>query len=326
MENLLGAIRIQVLKGIDLVSRDTRTSDPYVVLTIGDQKVQTKVKKGTLNPEWNEELTLTISDPTIPITLEVYDKDTVSTDDKMGDAEIDIQALVYAVRMGHLDVPNGTAIRRVQPNRENHLSEESNVLWNDGSVVQDMILRLENVDKGEIEIKMQWAEIPGAKGGIRVRVLKGIKLVRRDIRSSDPYVVLILNDQKLRTTVKRGTLNPEWNEDITLKVRDLSTPIKLEVYDWDRTNNDDPMGDAEIDIEPLIFAVQLGYLDIPNGTAIQRVQPEPKNCLSNESNVEWMDGIVVQDMILRLRNVKRGEIQIQIQWVNLPGGKGLDMI
>lgn len=86
------------------------------------------------------------------------------------------------------------------------------------------------------------------------------------------------------------------------------------------------MGDAEIDIEPLIFAVQLGYLDIPNGTAIQRVQPEPKNCLSNESNVEWMDGIVVQDMILRLRNVKRGEIQIQIQWVNLPGGKGLDMI
>lgn len=154
--------------------------------------MQTKVKKGTLNPEWNEELTLTISDPTIPITLvrylqtsyhrpssskkeddffssklymqEVYDKDTVSTDDKMGDAEIDIQALVYAVRMGHLDVPNGTAIRRVQPNRENHLSEESNVLWNDGSVVQDMILRLENVDKGEIEIKMQWAEIPGAKG------------------------------------------------------------------------------------------------------------------------------------------------------------------
>lgn len=37
MDNLLGAIRIQVLKGIDLVSRDTRTSDPYVVLTIGDQ-------------------------------------------------------------------------------------------------------------------------------------------------------------------------------------------------------------------------------------------------------------------------------------------------
>lgn len=82
----------------------------------------------------------------------------------MGNAEIDIQPLVYAVRMGYLDVPNGTAIRRVQPNRENHLSEESNVLWDDGGVVQDMILRLENVDKGEIEIKLQWAEIPGAKG------------------------------------------------------------------------------------------------------------------------------------------------------------------
>lgn len=40
-------------------------------------------------------------------------------------------------------------------------------------------------------------------GGIRVRVLKGIKLVRRDIRSSDPYVVLILNDQVGKSFVSK---------------------------------------------------------------------------------------------------------------------------
>lgn len=37
MENLLGGIRVRVLRGINLVAKDTRTSDPYVVLTIGDQ-------------------------------------------------------------------------------------------------------------------------------------------------------------------------------------------------------------------------------------------------------------------------------------------------
>lgn len=97
-----------------------------------------------------------------------------------------------------------------------------------------------------------------------------------------------------------------------------------EVYDWDRRSSDDPMGDAEIDIGPLIFAVQLGYLDVPNGTVIQRVQPEPRNCLSEESNVSWKDDGVIQDMIIRLRNVENGEIVIQIRWVDLPGGKGLE--
>lgn len=93
----------------------------------------------------------------------MYDKDTFSKDDKMGDAEIDIQALLYAVKMGHLQVPEGTAIRRVQPSRDNCLSDESSVLWTNGGIVQDMFIRLRNVECGEIQLQLEWVNVPGAK-------------------------------------------------------------------------------------------------------------------------------------------------------------------
>uniref|UniRef100_A0A5B7C6W6 Putative Calcium-dependent lipid-binding family protein n=1 Tax=Davidia involucrata TaxID=16924 RepID=A0A5B7C6W6_DAVIN len=86
MENLLGLLRVRIRRGINLAVRDAVSSDPYVVITMGDQKFKTRVVKNNCNPEWNDELTLSVKDPNIPIKLTVYDKDTFSVDDKMGEA------------------------------------------------------------------------------------------------------------------------------------------------------------------------------------------------------------------------------------------------
>ena len=37
MENLLGLLRLRVRRGINLAIRDTRSSDPYVVVTMAGQ-------------------------------------------------------------------------------------------------------------------------------------------------------------------------------------------------------------------------------------------------------------------------------------------------
>ncbi|KAF2317871.1 hypothetical protein GH714_041190 [Hevea brasiliensis] len=98
MENLLGLLRIHVHKGVNLAVRDVMSSDPYVLVKRGKQKLKTRVVKKNVNPEWNEDLTLSIDNPNLPITIEVYDKDTFSPDDKMGDAEFDIGPFLEAVR------------------------------------------------------------------------------------------------------------------------------------------------------------------------------------------------------------------------------------
>ncbi|PIN20552.1 putative Ca2+-dependent phospholipid-binding protein [Handroanthus impetiginosus] len=164
MDNLLGLLRLRVKRGINLAVRDVISSDPYVVVRMGKQRLKTRVIRKDINPEWNEDLTLSVSDPNHPIFLTVYDHDTFSMDDKMGDAEFDIKPFIDALKMHPDGLPNGTIITKIQPGRSNCLAEESAVVWKDGKVMQDICLRLKNVECGEVEVQLQWIDLPGAKG------------------------------------------------------------------------------------------------------------------------------------------------------------------
>ncbi|XP_030470579.1 synaptotagmin-2-like [Syzygium oleosum] len=59
---------------------------------------------------------------------------------------------------------------------------------------------------------------------LNVKVVRGIKLKKKDVMGkSDPYVKLKLTEDKLstkKTTVKHSNLNPEWNEEFNLVVKD----------------------------------------------------------------------------------------------------------
>ncbi|TKY69306.1 C2-DOMAIN ABA-RELATED 9 [Spatholobus suberectus] len=163
-DSLLGLLKLRIKRGINLAIRDARASDPYVVVNIGDQKLKTSVVKNNCNPEWNEELTLSIKDVKTPIHLTVYDKDTFSVDDKMGDADIDLKPYVQCMQMGLNQLPNGCSVKRVQPDRTNCLADESSCIWHNGKIIQEMILRLRNVERGEVVVEIEWVDIPGCKG------------------------------------------------------------------------------------------------------------------------------------------------------------------
>jgi len=65
---------------------------------------------------------------------------------------------------------------------------------------------------------------------------------------SDPYVKLKLTEHKLpskKTSVKRSNLNPEWNEEFKLVVKDPeSQALELTVYDWEQVNINFPVSSA----------------------------------------------------------------------------------
>ncbi|MCE0481348.1 hypothetical protein HAX54_039030 [Datura stramonium] len=153
---MLGLLKIRVHRGINLPLKDTFHSDPYVVVTMGDQRVKTSCKKNNCNPVWDDELTLALKYPNVPIVLSVYDKDTFSKDDKIGEAEIDIKPYLEAMEISHVqDIPDGVKVGRVQPDRDNCLAKESFIIWQNGKLIQDMTLVLQNVECGEVKLQIE---------------------------------------------------------------------------------------------------------------------------------------------------------------------------
>lgn len=76
-------------------------------------------------------------------------------------------------------------------------------------------------------------------GILHVKVVRAMKLKKKDLLgASDPYVKLKLTEDKTpskKTTVKHKNLNPEWNEEFNLTVRDPQTQtLEINVYDWEQ--------------------------------------------------------------------------------------------
>ncbi|XP_058094521.1 synaptotagmin-3 isoform X2 [Magnolia sinica] len=84
-------------------------------------------------------------------------------------------------------------------------------------------------------------------GILHVNVLRALHLSKMDIfGKSDPYVKLKLIGERLpvkKTTIKMKNLNPEWNEQFKLIVKDPENQaLELQVYDWEKVGAHDKLG------------------------------------------------------------------------------------
>ncbi|KAI3681189.1 hypothetical protein L6452_35974 [Arctium lappa] len=161
MEGAIGLLKITILQGANLAVRDMLSSDPYVVLTLGEQKAQTTVIKSNLNPIWNEELMLSVPQDYGPVKLQVFDYDTFSADDIMGEAEIDIQPmLTSALAYGEASMFGDMQIGKWLKSHDNALLEDSTVNIVDGKIKQEVSLQLQNVESGIIYLEVEWVPPP----------------------------------------------------------------------------------------------------------------------------------------------------------------------
>lgn len=157
MVEFIGMLKVKIIKGTNMAIRDMLSSDPYVVLTLGQQKVQTTVVKSNLNPVWNEELMLSVPQEYGVVKLEVYDYDTFSADDIMGQAEIDIQPMITsAIAFGDAGMFQNMQIGKWLKSHDNALIEDSTVNIIDGKVKQSVSLKLQNVESGELDLELEW--------------------------------------------------------------------------------------------------------------------------------------------------------------------------
>lgn len=77
------------------------------------------------------------------------------------------------------------------------------------------------------------------------------------------------------------------------------------------------MGDAEFDLTPFWQAVKKDLKEDSQNNIITTVDPTRDNCLAEESHITRTDEGIVQKMVLRLRNVKHGEVEIKLRWIDV---------
>ena len=91
---IAGQVKITVFKAKDIEKKGMfGKADPYVKLTLDNQKAKSATVKNNHNPEWNFEAIFNISDKTSQnLNLAVFDDD-IGKDDSLGSAVIDLRKL-----------------------------------------------------------------------------------------------------------------------------------------------------------------------------------------------------------------------------------------
>ncbi|XP_057453705.1 probable ADP-ribosylation factor GTPase-activating protein AGD11 isoform X2 [Lotus japonicus] len=118
--------------------------------------VKTRVIRNNLNPVWNESLMLSIPENIPPLKVLVYDKDTFTTDDFMGEAEIDIQPLVLAaIAYEKSTINESMQLGKFVASKDNTLVRDGIISLEEGRIKQQIAVRLQNIERGVLEIELE---------------------------------------------------------------------------------------------------------------------------------------------------------------------------
>ncbi|XP_016120192.1 synaptotagmin-2-like, partial [Sinocyclocheilus grahami] len=213
---IVGVLQAQDLPAMDIGG----TSDPYVkvyLLPDKKKKFETKVQRKNLCPVFNETFIFKIPYAELggkTLVLQVFDFDRFGKHDVIGQITIPMSC----VDLG-------------QPLHE----------WRD----------LESGEKeeeklGDICISLRY--VPTA-GKLTVNIMEAKNLKKMDVGGlSDPYVKIVLQHngkrlKKKKTTVKKNTLNPYFNESFSFEVpfeQIQKVQLLITVYDYDKLGSNDP--------------------------------------------------------------------------------------
>lgn len=215
---------VGIIQAADLPALDMGgTSDPYVkVFLLPDKKkkYETKVHRKTLNPVFNESFIFKIPYSELggkTLVMAVYDFDRFSKHDVIGEAKVPMNTVDFG-----------------------HVTEE----WRDLQGAE----KEEQEKLGDICFSLRY--VPTA-GKLTVVILEAKNLKKMDVGGlSDPYVKIHLMQngkrlKKKKTTIKKNTLNPYYNESFSFEVpfeQIQKVQVVVTVLDYDKIGKNDAIG------------------------------------------------------------------------------------
>ncbi|CCD70706.1 Rabphilin-1 [Caenorhabditis elegans] len=226
-------LKMHLIRAKNLKAMDSNGfSDPYVKFHLlpGNTKatkLTSKTIEKTLNPEWNEEMSyygITEDDKEKKILrVTVLDRDRIGSD-FLGETRI--------------------ALKKLNDNE----MKKFNLYLESALPVPQQTKEEENEDRGKINVGLQYNI---QQGSLFININRCVELVGMDSTGfSDPYCKVSLTPitskaHRAKTSTKKRTLNPEWNEQLQFVVPFKDLPkktLQIGVYDHDLGKHDDYIG------------------------------------------------------------------------------------
>ncbi|XP_078593526.1 uncharacterized protein LOC144871656 isoform X5 [Branchiostoma floridae x Branchiostoma japonicum] len=268
-DQVAGVLYVHIHSGMDLVSMDRNgLSDPYCIVFCNKRKVKTThYVCSTLNPSWESSVEFFVANYTeITLSFLVYDWDgrKFCNDDFLGSCSLSlaqapsctlrkVMPLGYGVGdrvadMGSITVsvvfrPVGSVAKCVD--RLTQRESESDI-ENAGSFNKQkrrfMASMLPCQAGSKLETKKSKFKQPDALSGVsqghglmELNILKGKDLEAKDMNGlSDPFCeVRIKNDLLFKSTVIKKSLNPVWDESVTINMPAQNETLDITVWDRD---------------------------------------------------------------------------------------------
>ncbi|XP_035521153.1 synaptotagmin-1b [Morone saxatilis] len=215
---------VGILEAAELPAMDVGgSSDPYVKLYLlpdKKKKFETKVHRKTLEPNFNETFTFKVLYTELggkTLVMTVYDFDRFSKHDAIGAVKIPMNSVDFS--------------QSLQEWRDLQKAEKE-----------------ESEKLGDVCLSLRY--VPTA-GKLTVVILEAKNLKKMDVGGlSDPYVKIHLMQngkrlKKKKTTIKKNTLNPYYNESFSFEVpceQIEKVQIAVTVLDYDKIGKNDAIG------------------------------------------------------------------------------------
>jgi len=221
-------------RGTELAAMDTsllhgRSSDPYLVFCQNGKELgRTDVVEHDLNPVWKP-LQLVFRDKWTPVSVQCWDKDTMTSDDFIGENDVPVSDLLTAHRVIHL-FSKGKSTGKI--------------------TVDSVTMRSKttaNASQPEKPSPSRPAPAPTTpvvqtdtqKWSLKLSLKSCAHLPKMDLMGTcDAYVVAKIGRETFRSSTIKGSYSPIWNESFEFELdgAHASDKLVLSVYDWDRVS------------------------------------------------------------------------------------------
>lgn len=216
----------------------------FVTFRLGEQKFKSKNRIKVANPQWRERFTFNqfMDSPDI-MEVELWSKGARKTEECMGVCEVNLSQIPVDQRQlfSHaLDHGRGRLVFLVELNTCSGVSVSDLC----AAPLDEPLERQNQLDNYSLKRSLKNLRDIGF---LQVKVLKASDLLAADLNGkSDPFCVLEVGNDRLQTHTVYKSLNPEWNEVITLPVKDIHDVLIVTIFDDDGDKAPDFLGKVAI--------------------------------------------------------------------------------